>query len=142
MRTLGIDFGERRIGLALSDPAGRFALPYRTLERANDRAAIAEIAEIARSEEVAALVLGEPRRPADGAATAATARVRAFGARLASATGLPVEWVDESLTSRAAEERLRAAGVRPARRDALRDEIAAQIVLQEALDRRRRREAT
>jgi putative Holliday junction resolvase len=137
-RTLGIDFGERRIGLAISDAEGRFALPLRTLERRSDREALAEIAELARAEEVGALVVGEPRRPSDGGPTAAGARARRFGERLARATGLPVEWIDESLTTREAAARLREAGVPPAERAARLDQVAAQILLQEALDRRAR----
>jgi putative holliday junction resolvase len=137
MRTLGIDFGERRIGLALSDPEGRLAVAWRSLARASDRAAVDEIAALAAAEEVEALVVGEPRRVADGAETAAGRRARTFGERLARATGLPVEWIDEALTSREAEERLRAAGVPPAERARRRDALAAEILLQEALDRRR-----
>jgi len=136
MRALGIDFGERRIGLALSDPEGRFALPHGVVERSSDRGAIAAIARLVVEEGVERLVVGEPRRPADGARGEAAERVRAFAAKLARATGLEIEWVDETLTSREAEERLRAAGgSRRARRDRL-DAIAAQILLQEALDRR------
>lgn len=138
MRALGIDFGERRIGLALSDPEGRFALPYRVLERSSDHDAIAAIAAIAAEEGVTRLVVGEPRRPADGAAGSAVLRVRRFAARLARRTGLAIEWVDESLTSHAAAERLRGAGghrrADRARRANL-DAVAAQILLQEALDR-------
>jgi len=138
MRALGIDFGERRIGLALSDPEGRFALPHGVLPRASDRDAVAEIARLAAAEGVELLVVGEPRRPADGLAGDAVARVHAFAAKLGRATGLPIEWVDETLTSREAAERLRAVGgSRRARRDRL-DAIAAQILLQEALDRRPR----
>jgi len=141
MRTLGIDFGERRIGLAISDPEGRFALPWRTLERASDAAAVAAIAAIVEAEQVAAIVVGEPLRPADGAPTAAARRARSFGEKLARATGRPVEWIDESLTSAEADERLSAAGVPRAGRAARRDAVAAQIVLQEALDRRARKAA-
>lgn len=139
MRTLGIDFGEKRIGLALSDPEGRFALPWKTIARSSDRQAIAELAELAAAEQVEALAIGEPRRPADGAATSAAQRVRAFGERLAVATGLPVEWVDETLTSAEADARLAEAGVPRARRAGRRDAVAAQIVLEEALARRAKR---
>ena len=136
MKTLGIDFGERRIGLALSDPEGRFALPLRTLERTDDRAAIERIRDIVIEEGVSRLVVGEPRRPVDGGETAAGRRVRSFGAKLARATGLPIEWIDESLTSHEAETRLREAGFARGRRALKLDALAAQIVLQEALDRR------
>jgi len=139
MRALGIDFGEKRIGLALSDPEGRLALPLRTLARRNDRQAIDEIAAIAREEGVEALVVGEPRRPSDGAATDAARRVRSFGARLAEATGLAIEWVDESMSSIEAEARLAEAGVPHERRRERRDAVAAQILLEEALERWRRR---
>jgi len=139
MRALGIDFGERRIGLALSDPEGSFALPHGVVERTSDRAAIAAIAALAAQERVELLVLGAPRRPADGAAGSAVARVRGFAAKLERATGLPLEWVDEALTSREAAERLRAAGTKRRDRRARLDAVAAQILLQEALDRRRGR---
>src|SRR5947199_12328 len=105
MRALGIDFGERRIGLAISDPAGRLALPLATIERETDRKAIGRIAEIAGREGVARLVVGEPVG-LDGERGPAARRARGFAARLAERTGLPCELVDEALTSVAARERL------------------------------------
>ena len=109
MRALGIDFGEKRIGVAVSDPHGRVAVPLVTLVRRNDRAAVAQIAEIARREAIGRLVLGEPLG-LDGTSGPQAERVRRFGARLAAATGLPLCYVDESLTSHEAAARLRAAG--------------------------------
>ena len=136
MRWLGIDFGERRIGLAISDPEGRLAVPLTTLERRSDRAAAAEIAAIARREEVGRLVVGEPRGLDGGRGTAAE-RARRFAGRLSRATGLACELVDEALTSAEAAERLARAGVDLRRRPGAVDAVAAQIVLQEALDRHR-----
>ena len=133
MRALGIDFGERRIGLAISDPEGRLAVPLTTLERRTDRSAVREIAEIARREGVGRLVLGEPVG-LDGQRGEAAERVRRFGNRLAGITGLPVRLVNESLTTVEAQERLRAAGVDPRRQPERIDAVAAQILLQEALD--------
>ena len=133
MRALGIDFGERRIGLAISDPEGRLAVPLTTLERRNDRSAVREIAEIARREGIGRLVLGEPVG-LDGQRGEAAERVRRFGNRLAGITGLPVRLVNESLTTVEAQERLRAAGIDPRREPARIDAVAAQILLQEALD--------
>jgi putative Holliday junction resolvase len=133
MRSLGIDFGERRIGLAISDPEGRLAVPLTTLERRNDRSAVREIAEIARREEVGRLVLGEPVG-LDGQRGEAAERVRRFGNRLAGITGLPVRLINESLTTVEAQERLRAAGVDTRREPERIDAVAAQILLQEALD--------
>jgi putative Holliday junction resolvase len=139
LRALGIDFGEKRIGLAISDPQGRVAVPLATLARANDRAAVRQIAEIARREEVGRLVLGEPL-DLDGRPGLLHGRVERFGARLAAATGLPLERVNEALTSAEAVERLREAGVDPRRDPGRIDAVAAQIMLQEALDRARRAE--
>jgi putative Holliday junction resolvase len=136
MKLLGIDFGERRIGLAISDPEGRMAVPLTALERSSDRAAVARIAELARREGVGGLVVGEPLG-LDGERGAAAERARRFAERLAAATGLPWEAVDEALTSVEAGARLREAGVDPRRHPGRVDAVAAQIVLQEALDRRR-----
>ncbi len=133
MRSLGIDFGERRIGLAISDPEGRLAVPLTTLERRNDRSAVRAIEEIARREGVGRLVLGEPVG-LDGQRGEAAERVRRFGDRLAGITGLPVRLVNESLTTVEAQERLRAAGIDPRREPERIDAVAAQILLQEALD--------
>ncbi|MCP3959648.1 MAG: Holliday junction resolvase RuvX [bacterium] len=134
MRALGIDFGEKRIGLAVSDAEGRFALPLETIERQTDRRAIYRIADLARAQSVEMLVLGEPLG-LDGEAGDAARRVRRFGDRLARVTGLPVRWIDEALTTIEAAERLRRAGLDRGERDDRRDAVAAQILLQEALDR-------
>ena len=133
-RALGIDFGERRIGLAISDPEGRLAVPLATLMRRSDRVAVAQIAEIAGREGVARLVVGEPVS-LDGSRGAAADRARRFGAKLAARTGLPLTFVGEALTTVEAGARLRAAGVDPRREPGRLDALAAQILLQEALDR-------
>jgi putative holliday junction resolvase len=135
MRSLGIDFGEKRIGLAISDPEGRLAVPLATLERRNDRSALRQIAEIASREGVERLVLGEPLDP-EGQRGAAAERIRRFGERLAAMTGLPLAWVDESWTSAEAAARLRQAGIGSRREPGRIDAVAAQILLQEVLDRR------
>lgn len=138
MRALGIDFGERRIGLALSDDAGRLAVPLDTLERTNDAAALDRIAALCRREGVGRLVVGQPLN-LDGSAGPAAERSARFADKLARATGLPFELVDESLTTVEATARLREAGVDPRKHRARIDAVAAQILLQEALDRRRER---
>ena len=80
---LGIDFGERRIGIAISDPGGTFALPLTTLERRDDASAAREIAELASREEISRIVVGEPRGR-DGAVGSAARRARSFAERLAT----------------------------------------------------------
>jgi putative Holliday junction resolvase len=134
-RLLAVDFGEKRIGLAVSQ--GALALPLATLARRSDAEAAAEIAAVAREEGVTGLVVGEPRR-LDGTAGDAAKRVHAFARRLEAATGLPCALVDEALTSRAAEERLRAAGVDPRRHPERVDQVAAQLLLEEVLAREAR----
>ncbi len=136
MRALGIDFGERRIGLAICDPEGRLAVPLATFERTTDRQAAGKIAAIARAEGIELLVLGEPRN-LDGRLGEAAERVDRFGRRLSKATGLPLERVDETLTSVTATERLREAGVDLRKNPGRVDAVAAQILLQELLDQRR-----
>jgi putative Holliday junction resolvase len=135
VRVLGIDFGARRIGLAISDEDGRVATPHSTLDRRSDAAAARAIADLARREGVGALVVGEPVN-LDGTRGPAAARARAFAARLARESALPCELVDEALTTVEAARRLREAGVDPRRAPRRLDAIAAQILLQEALDRR------
>lgn len=136
MKLLGVDFGEKRIGLAISDPEGRVAVPLTAFERRDDRSAVAMIVELAESEGIEYLVVGEPRG-LDGERGEAAERARRFGEKLAAAARLPWETVDEALTSVEAERRLRDAGVDPRRHPERVDATAAQILLQEVLDRRR-----
>ncbi len=137
-RALGIDFGEKRIGLALSDVDGRWAMPWMTLERQTDRRAAYQIADLAKREGVRRLILGEPRS-LDGEVGEAALRVRRFGQRLARITGLPLSLVDEALTTVEAVERLGAVGLDRLDQQDRRDAVAAQILLQEVLDQDARR---
>jgi len=105
---LGIDFGERRIGLALSDPTGTLASPLETVQRrAGKRPPLARLEEIARSHGVDALVVGLPL-DLRGAETEWCARVRVMGDELARRLEVPVAYVDERLTSVRAERSIRA----------------------------------
>jgi putative holliday junction resolvase len=130
-RFLGIDFGERRIGLAVS-AEGELVLPLCTVERRSDREAIERIAGIARDESVERLVVGEPLR-VDGTRGAAADRARAFAARLERLSGLPVTLHPETLTTVAARERLREAGVDLRRFPGRLDAVAAQVLLEDYL---------
>lgn len=135
-RLLAIDYGSKRVGLAISDSEGRVATPLETLARKDDRGVARAIGRIVEREGVAGLVLGEPRR-LDGTRGDAAERVGRFARRLEETLGLPVELVDEALTSVEAERRLRAAGIDPGARTGRVDAVAAQILLQEVLDRKR-----
>ena len=145
MRIVGLDVGERRIGVAISDPTATLARPVGVLQAAglNARAAAMVCDEITRlnAEEdaedaaVSAIVVGLPRR-LDGSANEMTPRVERFAADLGVRTGLPVVLQDERLTSREAESRLAIREkdwrVRKQRLDA----AAAAIILQDYLDTR------
>jgi putative Holliday junction resolvase len=133
-RLLAIDLGERRVGLALSDPEGRFAVPYGTLLRTSDRELLRELRRIADDEGVGGLVLGEPRDPR-GLPHPAAERVRRFAVALGRALERPVELVDETLTSVEASQRLRDAGLDARRRPERVDAVAAQVLLEEVLAR-------
>ena len=138
-RMLGIDLGERRIGLALSDPSGTLATPLDTLAPAGGldarAAAVAAVtARLAQEEDgLAAIVVGWPLA-LDGGRHAQTARVEAFAAALRRRTALPVRLQDERLTSREAEGRLALREKDWRRRKRRLDAAAAAVILQEHLD--------
>lgn len=142
MRFLGLDVGERRIGLAVSDPDGRVAVPLRVLRRSGGRDDFVAIAEAARAEEAGMLVVGLPLSM-DGSLGPQARSVQAFGEVLAGETGLPVEYWDERLSTVQAERRpmrsRRAERRRPPQRRerASSDALAAALVLQAFLDSRR-----
>lgn len=137
LKTMGIDFGERRIGIAISDPEGKMAFPFGVVERDTDRRAVHRIKEIARREVIRALVVGDPLS-FNGEAGAASERARRFGQKLAKVTRLPLFWIDETLTTVEASERLQAAGLDPRQDSGRLDAVAAQILLQDALDQRQK----
>jgi putative Holliday junction resolvase len=128
-RILGLDVGERRIGLAISTPEGRLAVPLRILESGKEPADIDAIAEIARAEDATAIVVGYPLS-LDGSVGQQARRVEAFARRLEHSTGLPVALWDERLTSVQAERSLTGS-----RRRGPVDDVAAAIILQSYLDR-------
>jgi putative Holliday junction resolvase len=132
MRVLAVDFGERRIGIAVSDESGEVVLPVGTITRTSDAQAAREVAGAAREREVGRIVVGHPlgRDREEGPIAR---RARNFARRLSEASGLPVSLHDEGLTSHAAEGNLAAAGVRRGRREALRDSEAAAVLLRDFL---------
>jgi putative Holliday junction resolvase len=137
-RIIGLDAGERRIGVAVSDPDGRLAVPLRIVDARDEATAFAEIAALARDEGAAAVVVGHPLSM-DGRAGPQARRVEAFAERLREHTGLPVELQDERLTS-VQVARGAPAGKR-GRKPAPQDDLAAAAILQSYLDRQRAQEA-
>lgn len=146
MRVMAIDFGEKRVGIALGFATGAeamagegaespgLAVPSRTLERSTDRRLVYTLAALAREEGVAAFLLGEPR-DLEGRAGEAAERVRRFAAKLEKASGLPVTLLEETLTTVAAAEKLGGPALPGGRADGRHDALAAQILLEEALGR-------
>jgi putative Holliday junction resolvase len=132
VRVLAVDFGEKRIGLAVSDASGRVVVPVGVVARASDAQAAAAVTNAAKEREVARLVVGLPRN-LDGSEGVIARRARNFARRLADASGLPVDLHGEGLTSADAERDLRAAGIGRGRRDAARDAEAAAVLLRDWL---------
>jgi putative Holliday junction resolvase len=141
MRTVGLDIGERRIGVAVSDATGTLARPLGVLRPAGlDVDAldvvVREIARLAGEEDgVGAIVIGLPRR-LDGTPTDMTPRVEQFARALGAKTSLPVALQDERLSSREAESRLALRDKDWRSRKAKLDAAAAAIILQDYLDGR------
>lgn len=141
MRIVGLDIGERRIGIAISDLSGTLARPLGVLRPSGlDVDALdvvaAEITRLTQEEDgVGAIVIGLPRR-LDGSATDLTSRVEAFARQLETRTSLPVALQDERLSSREAESRLAVRDKDWRSRKQRLDAAAAAVILQDYLDRR------
>jgi len=140
MRVLGIDFGERRVGVAVSDPTGTLASPLPTLKRrAGKRPPLAALEALAAEHGVGALVVGLPLTPS-GEESDWTRTVREVGEALARRTGLPVHFVDERFTSVQAQRAVRGIGLPRRKREEKGrvDAAAAVLILQSWLDQRSR----
>jgi putative holliday junction resolvase len=132
-RVLAVDPGARRVGVAVSDPTGTIAQPLATVPVEPAATLAGRLADLAREQEATRLVVGLPRR-LDGSQGPEAKAARALAAELRRASGLPVELVDERLTSVAAERALLAGGASRARRRELSDRVAAALILQSYLD--------
>lgn len=140
MRVVGLDLGAARIGVAVSDPSGVVASPHSVVRRTGSHAADHRaVAAVIEEYEAELLVVGLPRS-LDGSLGRAAVSALAEVDELASALAVPVETVDERLTTVSAERSLREMDVRGAARRAVVDKVAAAILLQAWLDGRPRRE--
>lgn len=138
MRALGIDFGSKRIGLALSDFSGTIATPYLVLERSKSRRVDHDaIRRIVVDEEVDIVIIGLPLSLSGHHGPAAQG-VTEEAEVLSSVVGVPVELVDERLTTVAADRILRESDLSASRRRRVVDKVAAAVILQTWLDDRRR----
>ncbi len=136
-RVLAMDYGRRRIGLAISDELRLTARPLATLVRTNRRDDLRRLRAIVSEHNVAMIVVGHPVH-LDGTAGEMAEEAERFAARIAKDFGLPVEMLDERLTSWAAKETL--AETRPrSKKERSLDEVAAAVILREYLERERAR---
>lgn len=132
MRILGLDLGQKRIGVAISDPLGITAqgltvIAYKTIPEALQR-----LAELCLEHEITRIVCGLPLHLDGGRGEAAQA-VEKFAAAAGERTGLPVELIDERLTTREAERTLLTAGMSRKARKKVRDKVAAVLILESYL---------
>jgi len=133
MRILGLDYGSRRIGVALCDELGMTATGIATIARKNREADLAAIAELVRRHGVERIVVGYPLR-LDGSEGIQCEKVDRFIRRLETRLSLPTTRWDETLSTKAAEELLRERGLRREKLREAVDRVAACLILQGYLD--------
>ncbi|MCR5201603.1 MAG: Holliday junction resolvase RuvX [Lachnospiraceae bacterium] len=136
MRIIGLDYGDKTVGVALSDELYMTAQPLKTIfrDRTNKlRRTYAEIERIIKEYKVEKVVIGLPKKMNNEEGEMCE-KVRAFGADVARRTGLPVEYVDERLTTHSADEVLEEGNVKKERRKHYIDKIAASLILKTYLD--------
>ena len=133
---LAVDPGSKRVGLAVSDPTGTIAQALTTVPAEPRETLVSRIARIAGEHEATAIVVGLPRRM-DGSDGPEAKAARKLAGELRQASRLPVELVDERLTTVAAERSLLEGGVRRKARRASIDRVAATLLLQSHLDSKR-----
>jgi putative Holliday junction resolvase len=128
-----VDYGQVRIGLAVTDPDCKIASPLETYRRRGNEPDAAHFKGLIEHEEIKQIVLGLPVH-ADGREGQKAAEVRAYGSWLQEVTGVPVVYWDERFTTVEAESHLWSAGLTHKARKSRRDQVAAQIILQSYLD--------
>ena len=137
MRTLGIDFGEKRIGLAISDPLGILATPIETLDSSEMDLVIPKLAETISDHTVTKIVVGIPWT-LSGKSGPQTKKTFEFISLISDTFEIPIKQIDERFTSKIAKQSIFSSGLkRNRRRDKkLIDKVSATIILQDFLDYR------
>jgi putative Holliday junction resolvase len=130
-RILGLDMGDSRIGVALSDPLGIMASPLTIISRTDEEADIEAIINIARQNDVGRIVIGLPLSM-DGSLGTQANKVKEFAAELSCQIDIPVEFKDERLSTVSAKRIVR--NVRKTNRETRYDAAAAALILQSYLD--------
>ena len=132
-RILAIDYGEKRIGLALSDPMKITAQPFSVIEVISFKKAANEIAMIVSEKDVEEIIIGMPYR-SDGSEGEMAQRVREFAALLEKRVRVPLRFVDERMTTRAVERILIEGGVKRDKRKKVKDKLSATYLLEGYLE--------
>ncbi len=132
-RIMGLDVGDRKIGVALSDPGGILASPLTIIDRVDEGKDINTILEIINQRQVEKIIVGLPRSM-DGSIGEQARKVEAFVQLLSQQTRLPIEFRDERLTTVSARRLMQAASTRKSKKKARDDAIAAALILQGYLD--------
>ena len=133
---LGLDVGGKRIGVAGCDGLGLIATGITTIWRSSFQEDIAQLSQIIAERQVEILVLGLPYKM-DGSIGSQAKQVQKFARRVAAVIELPIEYIDERLTSYAAEEMMKTANISVSQHKGTIDRIAAAVILQQWLDDRR-----
>jgi len=133
MRSLGLDIGDRRIGVALSDPEGILASPFTVINRRDEILDIKAITDIVSQKQVEQIVVGLPLSM-DGSLSRQAEKVKEFTRKLCEHTQVPVEYRDERLTTVLAERLMQTVDTKKTRKKARHDAQAAALVLQSYLD--------
>lgn len=135
MRVLAVDPGSKRVGIAVSDPTGTIAQALPTVAAEPRDTLATRLTALAKEKGATRIVVGWPRR-LDGSDGPEARAARELAAALRDASGLPVELVDERLTTAQAERAMIGGGVKRARRREAIDGVAAALLLQSHLDRK------
>ena len=128
-RILAIDFGDRRTGLAATDWTGTIVVPLAPIVADDDATVARQIAALVRERDTELVVVGLPLSR-DGTEGPRAQRTQSFVAVLSKQIGIPIETIDESLSTDEAHQRLKALGLKAAQRKKLADSVAALVILE------------
>ena len=133
MRILGIDYGDKKIGLSLSDPSGTLAFPYRLLRNNNPEDVISEIKNLVKEKDISEIIIGLPRNTNNSIGERGKITLD-FVSKLQEKLAISVKTWDERFTTRQAKGFMNMANLTMKKRKEKEDMIAAQLILQNYLD--------
>lgn len=128
-RKMGVDYGDKRIGIAFTDPLNIICSPFEVYKNVGEEDALGHLTKLIKEYNVDEVAMGLPLNM-DGTEGERAIKHRLFGEKLAQISGVQVHFIDERLTSAEAEDYLIQSGVRREKRKEIIDKIAAQIILQ------------